>query len=146
MFTRNSTLVAALVLGVAASAALAAAMDPDVRARQETMGMIGANMKTIGEMAQGKIAFDAAAAQAAFATIAEKADTVPAVFETQSNTDPESEAKDALWDNWDDFTAKAAALKAAADAGASVDSPEALAAAAGPLGGACAACHKAYKD
>ena len=49
MFTRNSTLVAALVLGVAASAALAAAMDPDVRARQETMGMIGAVFINAGD-------------------------------------------------------------------------------------------------
>lgn len=146
MFTRSSTLAAALVLGAAASAALAAAMDPDVRARQEAMGMIGANMKTIGEMAQGKIGFDAAAAQAAFATIAEKAETVPALFETRSNSDPEAEAKDALWDNWEDFTTKAADLLAAAEAGTSVDSPEALAAAAGPLGGACQACHKAYKE
>lgn len=146
MFTRKTSLVAALALGTIASAALAAAMDPDVRARQEAMGLIGANMKTIGEMAQGKTAFDAAAAQAAFAAIAEKAEVVPALFETKSNTDPEAEAKDALWDNWDDFTAKAAALKAAAEAGTSVDGPEALGAAAGPLGGACQACHKAYKE
>ncbi len=146
MFTRKSALTAALALGLAGSAALAAAMDPDVRARQEAMGLVGSNMKTIGGMAQGKVDFDAAAAQAAFATIAEKAAMVPALFEAQSNTDPEAEAKDAIWENWDDFVAKAGELQAAAEAGAGVDSPEALAAAMGPLAGTCKACHSVYKE
>lgn len=146
MFTRKSALVAALVLGTAASAALAAAMDPDVRARQEAMGLIGSNVKKVTQMVKGEVAFDAAGAQAAFAAIAEKADMVPALFENPSNSDPEAEAKDAIWENWDDFTAKAGALKAAAEAGASVDSPEALAAAMGPLGEACKACHSTYKE
>ena len=137
MFTRKSALVAALVLGTAASAALAAAMDPDVRARQEAMGLIGSNVKKVTQMVKGEVAFDAAGAQAAFAAIAEKADMVPALFENPSNSDPEAEAKDAIWENWDDFTAKA---------GASVDSPEALAAAMGPLGEACKACHSTYKE
>ncbi|MCB1338493.1 MAG: cytochrome c [Maritimibacter sp.] len=146
MFTRKTALAAALVIGTAGTAVFAAAMDPDVQARQEVMGMIGANMKTIGEMAQGKIAFDAAAAQAAFATIAENAAKVPTVFETESNTDPESEARDDIWMNWEDFVTKATALQSAAEAGAGVDSPEALGAAMGPLGGACKDCHTLYKE
>ena len=133
MFTRKSTLVAALVLGTAATAVSAAAMDPDVRARQEAMGLVGSNMKKVSTMAKGEVEFDAAAAQAAFANIADKAAAVPALFETQSNTDPESEAKDAIWGNWDDFVSKASALQAAAEAGAGVDSLEALGAALGPL-------------
>lgn len=145
MNTRKTLLAATLVLG-AASAAFAAAQDPDVRARQEVMGLIGSNLKKIAPMAQGKADFDAAAAQAAFAKIAEKAAMVPGVFETRSNTDPEAEAKDALWDNWDDFVTKAAALQKAAEAGANVDSLEALQATFGPLAGACKACHTEYKE
>ncbi|HHC30202.1 MAG TPA: cytochrome c [Rhodobacterales bacterium] len=145
MNTRKTILAATLLLG-AATAAFAAAQDPDVRARQEVMGLIGSNLKKIAPMAQGKADFDAAVAQAAFAKIAEKAAMVPGVFETRSNTDPEAEAKDALWDNWDDFVSKAAALQNAAEAGANVDSLEALQAAFGPLAGTCKSCHTAYKE
>lgn len=146
MFTRKTALVAALVLGTAGTAVFAAAMDPDVRARQEVMGMIGASMKKIGDMAQGKEAFDAPAAQAAFATIADNAAKVPTVFETEANNDPESEARDDVWMNWEDFVTKATALRTAAEAGTGVDSPEALGAAMGPLAGACKDCHSNYKD
>lgn len=140
------TLAAVLALATGATVAYAAAMDPDVNARQEAMGLIGSNVKKLSTMAKGEAEFDAAAAQAAFAAIAEKAGAVPALFEAQSNTDPESEAKDAIWENWADFSAKAAGLLTAAEAGAAVDSPEALGAAMGPLGEACKACHSVYKE
>lgn len=146
MFTRSTALVATLILGTAASVAFAAAQDPDVRARKEAMGLIGSNVKKLTQMAKGEVAFDAAAAQAAFANISQKAAVVPVLFEPQSNTDPESEAKDAIWANWDDFATKASELKLAADAGAAVDSPEALGAAVAGLGGACKACHSVYKE
>ncbi len=146
MFTRKSALVGALALGTLGSAVFAAAMDPDVRARQEAMGLVGSNVKKVAAMVKGEVDFDAAAAQAAFATIAEKAETVPALFETRSNSDPEAEAKDAIWDNWDDFVAKAGALQTAAEAGMGVDSAQALAAAMGPLSETCKACHSAYKE
>ena len=146
MFTRKPVLAGALALGTLATAAFAAAMDPDVRARQEAMGLVGSNVKKVASMVKGEVAFDAGAAQAAFAKIAEKAEMVPSLFEPRSNSDPEAEAKDAIWENWDDFTAKAAALKAAAEAGMGVDSPEALAAAIGPLSESCKACHSTYKE
>jgi cytochrome c556 len=146
MFTRSTALVATLILGTAASVAFAAASDPDVRARKEAMGLIGSNVKKLSDMVKGEVAFDAAAAQAAFAKISEKAAVVPVLFEPQSNTDPESEAKDAIWVNWDDFATKASELKLAAEAGAAVDSPEALGAAMASLGGACQACHSVYKE
>lgn len=146
MFTRNSALAGAFALGTLATAAFAAAQDPDVAARQEAMGLVGSNVKKIATMVKGEVDFDAEAAQAAFAKIAEKAEMVPTLFEPQSNTDPEAEAKDAIWENWDDFVAKAGDLKAAAEAGMSVDSPEALAAAMGPLNNTCKACHSTYKE
>ncbi|GKY88812.1 cytochrome c [Sinisalibacter aestuarii] len=146
MFNRKSALVAAFAFGTVATAAFAAAQDPEVIARKETMGLIGADVKALTQMAKGAVAFDAAAAQTAFAEIAEKAATVPVLFEPQSNTDPESDAKDAIWENWDDFVSKANNLQMAAEAGAAVDSAEALGAAMGGLGGACQACHSVYKD
>jgi len=143
MLSTKTLLAGALVLGTA-TFALGFAQDPDVQKRQEAMGLIGSNMKKLAGMAQGKVPFDAAAAQAAFAKISEKAAMVPALFEAEA-TDPESEAADEIWFMFDDFTVKSEALKAAADAGASVDSPEALGAAMGPLSGSCKACHSLYK-
>jgi cytochrome c556 len=138
------TTLAALALMSTAGIAFAYASDPHVQQRQETMGLIGSNVKKLTQMMKGEVAFDAAAAQAAFAKISEKAAMVPEVFETEAE-DPESDAADEIWLNWEDFVAKAGALKAAADAGANVDSPEALGAAMGSLGGACKACHSLYK-
>lgn len=143
MLKLKSALAAALVLGTA-TFAFADAQDPDVKNRQAAMKIVGANTKTLGEMMQGKTAFDTAAAQAAFAAIAGKAGEVPVLFEAEV-TDPESDAADEIWMMWDDFVEKAGALKAAAEAGAGVDSPEALGAAFGNLNGACKACHTQYK-
>lgn len=143
MFNLKSMLAAALVLATA-GAGLAYVNNPVIQKRQETMQLIGANMKILAPMAQGKTAFDTTAAQAAFAKIAEKATAVPNVFETEAD-DPESKAKPEIWLAWEDFTSKAAALKAAAEAGTGVDTPEALGAAVGKLGAACKACHSVYK-
>jgi len=146
MFTRNTVLTAALVFGTAVSAAFAASQDPDVIARKEAMGLIGGDVKKLTTMVKGETAFDAVQAQAWFGEIAAQAARVPVLFEPKSNRDPESKAKDDVWTNWDDFLTKAAGLKLAAEAGASVDSPEALGAAMGGLGEACKACHSVYKE
>ena len=77
--------------------------------------------------------------------IAEIAVTVPALFETEEITG-DSEALPAIWQNFDDFTAKAAGLEQAALAVvAAADSGGDIAAAGQALGGACGACHKSYK-
>ncbi|SMH47583.1 cytochrome c [Maritimibacter sp. HL-12] len=143
MLKLKSVFAAALVLGTA-TFALAESQDPDVQNRQAAMKTVGANTKTLGEMVQGKTAFDAAAAQLAFATIAGKAGEVPVLFEAEV-TDPESDAADEIWMMWDEFVAKAGALKTAAEAGSGVDSPEALGAAFGNLNEACKACHTQFK-
>ncbi|RME16484.1 MAG: cytochrome c [Alphaproteobacteria bacterium] len=148
--TEDSTLrktgfaIAMLCALATTGAALAFAMNPDVRKRQETMGLIGANMKRLVEMAKGKSAFDAEEARALAGKISAKAALVPGVFEKPAH-DPESKASDEIWTNWDDFAARAAALKAAADAAGGIDSPESLGAAVGQLAGACKACHTRYK-
>jgi cytochrome c556 len=143
MLKLKTALAAAVVMGTA-TFAVAYAQNPDVQKRQETMGIIGSNMKKLTQMSRGQISFDAGEAQAAFAKISEKAGEVPVVFEAEAD-DPESDAAPEIWFMWDEFTAKAEALKAAADAGAGVDSPDALNAALGNLGGACKSCHSQFK-
>lgn len=135
-----------LTLAVAAGAAWAAGdrTDPDAIARSEVMRSNGGAMKTLGGMASGEVAFDAAAAQAAKDALAANAAAIPEKFANQGGADPASEAKPEIWANWDDFAAKAQAL---ADAAAALDvtSVETIGAGMGAIGGACKDCHTTYR-
>ncbi|GAA3860084.1 cytochrome c [Celeribacter arenosi] len=117
--------------------------NPAVMARMDAMKTIGGSLKTLGDMAKGAVAFDAAAANAALDAVEQKAAAVPALFEAQE-TDPESEAKPEIWTNWEDFVAKSKALEMAA-AGATITDQASIGAAMGALGGTCKACHSDYR-
>lgn len=135
-----------LVLGLlmAGGVALAeGATDPDVKARQDVMDANGAAAKTLGGMASGKVAFDAAAAQAAKEALIADAKKIPEVFKNQA-TDPASKAKPDIWTSWDDFAAKAEDLGKAAEA-MDASSLDGVKAGMGAVGAACKACHTAYK-
>lgn len=133
-----------IILGLTAAAiAHSDVKNSAVKARMESMMVIGNAMKTLGGMAKGAIAFDAAAAQTALDTVAAQAANIPAAFQAEE-TDPASEAKAEIWTNWDDFVAKSEPLKVAAE-GASVTDPASAGAALGALGGTCKSCHSAYR-
>ncbi len=133
----------ALTLGLSAAVAQEAT-NPVVIERQALMKIIGKNTKVLGDMAGGKTAFDAAAADAAKIAIATAAEKIPAVFEA-NETDPESEAKPEIWSNWEDFLIKAAALPTAV-AALDATTLEGLQAGMKGVGGACGSCHKAYQN
>nr|WP_277604929.1 cytochrome c [Fertoeibacter niger] len=120
------------------------AVEPTVKARQELMGVVAMNTKVLGDMAGGKTAFDAAAAEAAKTALAAAAAEIPAKFEPQA-TDPATKAKPEIWTNWADFTAKGAALGTAATA---VDATtlEGVQAGMGAIGETCKSCHSAYRS
>lgn len=138
--------VALIAAALAATGAYAKGdrTDPNAIARSETMRAIGGAMGSLGKMAGGEMAFDAAAAQAAKDAIIAAAVAAPAAFMTQGAEDPASEAKADIWANWDDFVAKAKALEDAASA-LDVTSVETIGAGMGAMGGACKACHTAYR-
>ncbi len=139
------TKIAMLSVLLAAGAAYAdERTDPNAKMREEVMEEIGDAMKTLGGMAKGEVAYDAAAAEAAKAKIVEEAGAIATEFATQGEADPASEAKPEIWTSWDDFLKKADALKAAASA-ADVSSAEAIGASLGALGGACKDCHTTYR-
>ncbi|MES2142818.1 MAG: cytochrome c [Pseudomonadota bacterium] len=129
------------VVGSVAYAADAA--DPTVKARQELMGVNITNVKILGDMAGGKTAFDATAAETAKAALVAASAEIGAKFETPAE-DPKSKAKPEIWTNWDDFVAKAGALNKAATA-LDVTSAETIGAGMSAIGGACQSCHKAYQ-
>jgi cytochrome c556 len=138
--------IAAIGALLAAGAAFAEgdATDPAAMEREKVMKAIGGAMGTLGGMAKGEVAYDAAAAEAAKAALIAAAGGVPAAFETQGGEDATSEAKPEIWTSWDDFVKKNEALTAAATA-ADVSSAEAIGASLGTIGGACKDCHTTYR-
>ena len=118
--------------------------------RSKLMKGMGGAMRTLKRFTEGrKSAEEAAEAAAVIAAAAPKiADVFPP--NTGMGANPESEAKDNIWEEWDDFVAaasllgdKAASLEAAlasGDAGAA-------AAAFGDLGkNGCGGCHRRFRE
>lgn len=144
----KAKLVLPILLAFPASAALAhgGVQNAAVLARMDAMKAIGDATKTLGEMAKGAVAFDADAARAAAQTIAMHAGDTPALFEARED-DPKSEALPGIWEDFEDFTARANDLeRLAGDLATGLDSPEALRAGLGQLGQACKACHTEYRE
>jgi cytochrome c556 len=141
-----------LVHGVAALAQ--DAEDPfaaAVETRQGLMLQMASDLGTMGAMLKGEAAYDTAIASKAAANVAAIASVLsmaqfPAGSEYEKAAD--SYALAAIWTEQDDFLMKIADLNAAAAAmqvAAGTDL-EALKAGMAGLGGACSACHKAYRQ
>ncbi len=139
-------IVFALIALASAAYAHTGVKNPAVMARMESMKAIGDDMKILGEMAKGKVAFDQATARAAAAGIAKHAAETPTLFEAEED-DPKSEAKQEIWSNFDDFTKKSEALvQVAQDLSESLTTEDDLRIAMKSLGDACQACHKPYRE
>jgi cytochrome c556 len=148
-FVRPALLIAATAL-CAVPALAEGPADAAIGARKGLMDLLAFNLGTLGGMAKGAIPYDAATASAAANNIATLA-TVDQTALWPAGSDQMSADKTRalpdIWDKHDDFLAKIAALNEAAGgmkAAAGVDLAS-LQAAMGPLGGACGACHKAYR-
>ena len=138
----------ALVAMFAATTALAhqGVQNHAVKARMEAMGAIAENMKTLGTMAKGAREFDAQAARKAAAAIVQHAEQTPVLFEA-NETDPKSEAKSIIWDEFDDFTRKSDDLVRVATEISETDlTIDDVRAAVGALGATCKACHATYRE
>ena len=112
--------------------------------RNMVMKSLGGAMKKLGAaVATG----DTAEMQNLANQISSSAVRMPALFEGQGPSD-QSRAKAEIWLNFDDFTAKANALKIAADSVAADAADGKLGSdpttIVGKIGATCGACHKAY--
>jgi cytochrome c556 len=117
-----------------------------VKERCDLMERQGDDMKIIGDMAKGKTTFDAAKAGEAARDIGVTARKIHELFPEGSGGGT-SEALPAIWEHWDDFTAKADDLGKAADTlAAALDSgdPDWKSAFQG-VSDACKACHQDYR-
>ena len=98
-------LILGLIAVVVATTAVAhqGVQNQAVLARMEGMSAINAANRTLGQMARERTAFDAAAAEAARASLESHANEVIGLFEAEES-DPKSEAEPAIWDNFADFS------------------------------------------
>ncbi len=133
---------AALCLGLAAAAV---AQDNPVAKREQMMKQVGASMGAIGAIAKGEKPYDAEAIKTALTTISADMKAFPEQFPAGSEVN--SAAAPAIWENMDDFKAKA--LKLASDADtilASMPADQAgTAEAMKTLGANCGTCHQTYR-
>jgi cytochrome c556 len=106
----------------------------------------GAQAGILNGMVRGQTAFDAAAAKAALATIAEDMAAFPTLFPEGSDTG-DTKAGPAIWSDRAGFEAAAAALQAsAASAAESVTTLEQLQAVFTEIGASCGSCHQKYRS
>lgn len=110
------------------------------------MKEIAQSLKVIGQMAKGASAFDAEQARQAASAIASHAGEITSLFEA-NETDPKSEAKPAIWENYSEFSDKANSLEVlATELSASIVSEADLKGALSSLGKSCKGCHSIYKE
>lgn len=135
--------VAVIALGVAAAVAQ---QDP-IAARKALMKANGDQAKIGAAMAKGEAPFDLAAAQKIFATYADAAGKMPALFPDDSKTGGDTAADPKIWDNMADFKAKFVKFgDDAKAAGGSVKDLDGFKAAFGEIGkNDCGGCHQNYR-
>jgi cytochrome c556 len=118
-----------------------------VKERMDLMKGQQKDMKLIGDMAKGKVEFDAGKAAAAARELAETTKKIPDLFPEGSGGHP-SEALDAVWKEWDQFTGNAKDAEAAADElAATLDGGTGdWKAGFKKLTGACKSCHQDFRS
>jgi cytochrome c556 len=144
--------ILALTLGL--SAAVHAADDPyadQVEMRHGLMLQMATDASVLGAIVKGDAPYDAATATKAAQNIAAIASVISMVQfpkGSENGASSDSFAKAELWASEPDFLQKVADLnKAAADmVTAAGTSSDAIKTAMGGLGGACKACHEAYRQ
>lgn len=141
----RSVLLAAAIAVTGVS--FAGAADEPQAVRQEMMKKVGGSVGALAKIAKGETAYDSAAVIAALQVISDTMAAFPDQFPAGSETGMESEAAPAIWTNMDDFKAKAAKLKADADAAIAAAPADAAAFGAlfGPMTQNCGACHETYR-
>ena len=104
------------------------------------------NTKIIGQMLKRKTEFDANEAKLALDRLSSLSLKTPKVF-TVNATDPKSEAKPAIWDEFDEFTKLSLNLaETSADLASSVDNIEDLRPALKRISSGCKSCHSKYRE
>ena len=120
--------------------------DKNVKERMMLMKEMANNTKTIGQMLKGKTPFDANEAKLALERLSSLSLETPKVFKINAS-DPKSEARPAIWNEFDEFTklSKDLAETSLLLAG-SKDSIDDLRPALKGGSSGCKACHSQYRE
>ncbi len=137
--------LAVMAVGVG-FASLAIAADDPIEARQQLMQNNQDAAKIAFGMAQGQVPFDAEKAKAAMQTIQDDMAEFPTLF-PEGTDKGDTSASPAIWQNMEDFKARAAKLASDAKAAqvAADGGLDAFKTALGAVGGDCGGCHEAYR-
>ena len=120
--------------------------DKNVKERMMVMKAMADNTKIIGQMLKGKTSFDENEAKLALERLSSLSLKTPKVFEVNA-TDPKSEAKPAIWDEFDEFTKLSQDLAEATEVLArSVGTINDLRPALKRVSSGCKACHSKYRE
>ena len=144
----NRLCKAVIIASALSVTASVSAVAGPVEDRKELMKSVVKSVKLAVPMAKGEVPFDAAAAAAAMQTINEVPDKFVKLFPAGSDKHEKTEASPKIWQDMNDFMAKAADLKAASAktktaAGQGLDAFKA--AVFDDLVKTCKACHDAYR-
>ncbi|OOG66973.1 cytochrome C556 [Sinorhizobium sp. A49] len=141
----RALLLAAALAGLGVTAVTAA--DEPQAVRQALMKKVGQAAGALGGIAKGEKPYDAEIVKASLTTISETVKMFPDHFPAGSKTGMETEASPKIWENMDDFKAKAAKLGSDTDAVlAQLPADQAgVGAAMGILGKDCGSCHEIYR-
>ncbi|MDK1384710.1 cytochrome c [Sinorhizobium sp. 8-89] len=138
-------MLAAALAGLGVTAVTAA--DEPQAVRQQLMKKVGQAAGALNGIAKGEKPYDAEIVKASLTTISETVKVFPNHFPAGSETGLETEASPKIWENMDDFKAKAAKLGTdASTLLAQLPSDQAgVGAALGILGKDCSSCHESYR-
>jgi cytochrome c556 len=145
MMKMRAFVLAAVLAGLGVTAVTAA--DEPQAVRQQLMKKVGAAAGALNGIAKGEKPYDAEIVKASLATISETVKIFPDHFPAGSEIGMETEANPKIWDNMEDFKAKAAKLGSDADRLlAELPADQAgVGAALGVLGKDCSSCHETYR-
>ena len=145
MMKMRVLVLAAVMAGVGVTAVTAAGEPQAVR--QQLMKKVGEAAGALNGIAKGQKPYDAEIVKASLSTISETVKIFPNHFPPGSETGMETKASPKIWQNMEDFKAKAAKLGGDAEKIlAELPADQAgVGAALGVLGKDCASCHESYR-
>ena len=150
--TMGAALAALVALGASGQDRIASEEEARrvIEERSRIMKSMGQSMRTLKRFTQGRGSADEALS--AVSVIEDLAPTIPSLFPAGSglSTLPESEARDAIWEQWGDFVAEAERFGEKAEVlGAAISSgdPDRIGTAYGDLGkNGCGGCHHRFRE
>ena len=131
-------------LTVSAALAHSGVKDKDVMARMKLMSSMAENSKILGQMMKKQIPFDAKVAMSALREIGVLSEATPEAFRVNAS-DPKSEAKPLIWEEFVAFTELANQLADDLET-STIKTYDDLRPVLMKTAGSCKACHTRYRE